>query len=212
MVLFFIFFTLVIKIERMKDLFVKRFEYYKSLGDKTFAQLSDEQIFWQYNEESNSIAVIVKHIAGNMLSRWTDFLTEDGEKSWRHRDEEFVNTFKTKDEVLAYWEKGWKCLFEALDQINDGNIYSTIHIRGEAHSVIDAVYRQLAHYPYHVGQIVYIAKMIKNEDWNTLSIARNKSQEFNAEMKNRFSREEPDGNASPVCFQNSPEVRDEYKQ
>lgn len=196
----------------MKDLFIKRFEYYKSLGDKAFSQLSDEQIFWQYNEESNSIAVIVKHVAGNMLSRWTNFLTEDGEKSWRHRDKEFVNTFTTKDEVLTYWEKGWACLFEALAQINDENLYSTIYIRGEAHSVIDAVYRQLAHYPYHIGQMVYIAKMMKNEDWETLSIARNKSQEFNTEMKNKFLGDEPSANSSPVCFQNSPEVRDEYKQ
>ncbi|KFF73772.1 hypothetical protein HX13_18475 [Chryseobacterium sp. P1-3] len=199
------------KIRKMKELFIKRFEYYKSLGDKTFTQLSEEQVFWQYNEESNSIAVIVKHIAGNMLSRWTDFLTEDGEKNWRDRDQEFVNTFKTKDEVISYWETGWKCLFEALNQINDENLYSTIYIRGEAHSVIDAVFRQLTHYPYHIGQIVYIAKMVKNEDWKTLSIARNKSQEFNAGMKNRFSGEEADTNSSPVCFQNSPEVRDEYK-
>ncbi|KAB1229866.1 DUF1572 family protein [Chryseobacterium viscerum] len=196
----------------MKDLFVKRFEYYKSLGDKTFDQLTNEQMFWQYNEESNSIAIIVKHLAGNMLSRWTNFLTEDGEKSWRNRDEEFVNTFKTKDEVLDYWERGWKCLFEALNQINDENIYSTIYIRGEAHSVIDAVFRQLAHYPYHIGQVVYIAKMMKNEDWSTLSIAKNRSQEFNTEMKSKLSHSEPESNSSPVCFQNSPEVRDEYKQ
>ncbi|KAA2217723.1 DUF1572 family protein [Chryseobacterium sediminis] len=196
----------------MKDLFVKRFEYYKSLGDKTFGQLTDEQMFWQYNDESNSIAVIVKHIAGNMLSRWTNFLTEDGEKSWRNRDGEFINTFTTKDEVLDFWEKGWECFFDALEKINDDNMYSTTYIRGEAHPVIDAVLRQLAHYPYHIGQIVYIAKMIKNEDWNTLSIARNRSQEFNTEMKNKFVNNESDPNSSPVCFQNSPEVRDEYKQ
>lgn len=170
----------------MKDLFIKRFEYYKMLGDNSFEQLSDEQIFWKFNEESNSIAVIIKHIAGNMLSRWTNFLTEDGEKAWRNRDEEFVNTFKTKSEVLDYWEKGWKCLFEALNQINDGNINATIYIRNEAHSVIDAVFRQLAHYPYHIGQIIFIAKMLKNEDWKTLSIARNKSADFNTEMKNKF--------------------------
>lgn len=170
----------------MQDLFIKRFEYYKMLGDKSFEQLSDEQIFWQFNEESNSIAVIVKHIAGNMLSRWTNFLTEDGEKSWRNRDEEFTNTFKTKAEVLDYWEKGWKCLFEALNQINDENLDSIIYIRNEPHSVIDAVFRQLAHYPYHIGQIVFIAKMLKNEDWETLSIARNKSQDFNSEMKDKF--------------------------
>lgn len=196
----------------MKDLFIKRFEYYKMLGDQSFEQLSDEQIFWQFNEESNSIAVIVKHIAGNMLSRWTDFLTEDGEKPWRNRDEEFVNTFTSKAEVLEYWEKGWKCLFDALNQINDENLYSTIYIRNEAHSVIDAVFRQLAHYPYHVGQIIYIAKMMKNDNWNTLSIARNKSQEFNTEMKNKFPENDFNSNSSPVCYQNSPEVRDEFKQ
>jgi len=196
----------------MKNLFIKRFEYYKSLGDKTFEQLSEEDFFWQYNEESNSIAVIVKHIAGNMLSRWTNFLKEDGEKSWRNRDEEFIDTFKTKHEILDYWERGWKCLFDALNQINDENLYSTIYIRNEAQSVIDAVFRQLAHYPYHIGQITYIAKMLKNNDWKTLSIARNKSQEFNSEMKNKLSENNFGTNSSPVCFQNSPEVRDEYKQ
>ena len=170
----------------MKNLFVKRFEYYKSLGDKTFGQLSEEQIFWQPNAESNSIAVIVKHIAGNMLSRWTNFLMEDGEKPWRNRDDEFVNTFETGQEVLEYWEKGWQCLFKAMDQINDDNLYSEIYIRGEAHSVLDAVIRQLAHYPYHIGQIIYIAKIVKNEDWKTLSIARNRSGEFNDEMKAKF--------------------------
>ena len=196
----------------MKDLFIKRFEYYKMLGDKSFEQLSDKQVFWQFNEESNSIAVIVKHVAGNMLSRWTNFLTEDGEKPWRNRDEEFVNTFKTKDEVLQYWEKGWNCLFNALNQINDENLYSTIYIRNEAHSVIDAVFRQLAHYPYHIGQLVFIAKMMKNEDWKTLSIARNKSQDFNNEMKDKFTKDESEiQNSSSVCFANSPEVRDDYK-
>ncbi len=170
----------------MKDLFIKRFEYYKMLGDQAFAQLSEEEVFVQFNEESNSIAVIVTHIAGNMLSRWTNFLTEDGEKSWRNRDEEFVDTFKTKAEVLEYWEKGWACLFGALGQITEDNLYATIYIRSEAHSVIDAVFRQLAHYPYHIGQIVYIAKMLKNDDWKSLSIARNKSGEFNAGMKHHF--------------------------
>jgi hypothetical protein len=171
----------------MKDLFIKRFEYYKSLGDKTFEQLSDEQIFWKYNEESNSIAIIVKHIARNMLSRWTNFLTEDGEKSWRNRDEEFINTFTTKKEILDCWEEGWKCFFEALNQINEDNLYSTLYIRNEPQLIIDAVFRQLAHYPYHIGQMVYIAKMLKNADWKTLSIARNASQEFNSEMKTQFT-------------------------
>lgn len=196
----------------MKELFIKRFEYYKSLGDKSFEQLSDEQMFWQYNLESNSIAVIVKHIAGNMISRWTNFLTEDGEKPGRKRDEEFVNTFKTKQEAIGFWEAGWKCLFDALNQINEENLYTTIYIRGEGHLVIDAVFRQLAHYPYHIGQIVYIAKMMKNNDWNTLSIARNKSQEFNEEIKNKLEGEGLNSNSSPVCFENNHEVREEYKQ
>lgn len=192
----------------MKDLFVKRFQYYKDIGDKTLAQLSEEQFFWQYNEESNSIAIIIKHLAGNMLSRWTNFLTEDGEKDWRNRDLEFTSTFKTKDEVLEYWEKGWRCLFEALNQITDENINATIYIRGEAHSVLDAVFRQLAHYPYHIGQIVYIAKMMKDQDWQTLSIARKKSEDFNQKMHSKFDRHE---NASPVCFAKSNEVRDDFK-
>ncbi|WP_261513094.1 DUF1572 domain-containing protein [Chryseobacterium paludis] len=196
----------------MKELFIKRFEYYKSLGDKSFEQLSDEQMFWQYNVESNSIAVIVKHIAGNMISRWTNFLTEDGEKPGRKRNEEFVNTFKTKQEAIGFWEAGWKCVFDALNQINEENLYTTIYIRGEGHLVIDAVFRQLAHYPYHIGQIVYIAKMMKNNDWNTLSIARNKSQEFNEEIKNKLEGEGLNSNSSPVCFENNHEVREEYKQ
>lgn len=193
----------------MKDLFIKRFLYYKDLGDKTFAQLSDEQMFWQYNEESNSVAIIVKHIAGNMLSRWTNFLTEDGEKSWRNRDSEFVNSFQTKTEILEFWEKGWTCLLSALEQINDENINSTIYIRSESHSVLDAVLRQLAHYPYHIGQIVYIAKMLKNDDWKTLSIARNKSAEFNQKMISKF--DESQENSSPVCFAKSNEIREDYK-
>lgn len=196
----------------MKDLFIKRFKYYKMLGDKTFQQLSETQFFWQFNDESNSIAVIVKHIAGNMLSRWTDFLSEDGEKSWRNRDEEFVNKFETGKDILDYWEDGWKCLFEALDQITDENLQSVIYIRGEGHTVLDAVLRQLAHYPYHIGQIVYIAKMMKDHNWETLSIARNKSQEFNNEMKNKVSDDNLNSNSSPVCFQNSPEIRGEYNQ
>ena len=196
----------------MKDLFIKRFQYYKELGDKTFAQLSDEQLFWQYYEESNSIAVIVQHLAGNMLSRWTNFLTEDGEKDWRNRDSEFVNNFKTKEEVLEYWEKGWKCLFDALNQLDEQNLNYPIYIRGEKHTVLDAVLRQLAHYPYHIGQIVYIAKMIKNDDWKTLSIARNKSGDFNTEMLKKQSSEDIQQNSSPVCYAKDPEVRDDYKQ
>lgn len=192
----------------MQQLFIKRFLYYKELGDKTFEQLSDDDFFWQYNAESNSIAIIVKHIAGNMLSRWTNFLQEDGEKSWRNRDNEFVNTFQTRPEIITYWEKGWTCLLNALTQITEENLTATIYIRNEAHSVLDAVLRQLAHYPYHIGQIIYIAKMLTNEDWKSLSIPRNKSENYNQEMKEKFTENE---NASPICFAKSTEVRDEYK-
>lgn len=160
---------------------IKLFGYYKSLGDKTFAQLSDKDIQWQYNAESNSIAMVVKHIWGNMLSRWTDFLTTDGEKPWRERDAEFENDITTKTEMIEKWEAGWKCLFDALNTLNESDLDKIVFIRNEGHTALDAINRQLAHYPYHIGQIVYIAKMIKDENWNSLSIPRNKSNEFNAD-------------------------------
>jgi hypothetical protein len=195
----------------MIELFLNRLQIYKNLCEKTFAQLNDAEILWQYNTESNSIATIVKHIAGNMVSRWTNFLTEDGEKDSRNRDSEFENDIKSKSEMLEVWESGWKVLFNALSQITEENINQIIFIRGEKISVSDALLRQLAHYPYHIGQIIYIAKMLKNEDWKTLSIARNKSQDFNLEMlKNQIAENLPE-NSSPVCFVNSDEVRDEYK-
>lgn len=190
------------------DSIKKRFLYYKNLGDKTFEQLTDEQIFWQYNEESNSIATIVKHVSGNMISRWTNFLTEDGEKSWRNRDSEFENSLKNKTDVIELWENGWRVFLDALSEINEQNLESTIYIRGEAHSVLDAVNRQLAHYPYHIGQMVYIAKMLKNNDWKTLSIARNTSEDFNQKMLENSENE----NSSPVCYAKSSDVRDEFKQ
>ena len=189
------------------DSIKKRFLYYKNLGDKTFEQLTDEQIFWQYNEESNSIATIVKHVSGNMISRWTNFLTEDGEKPWRNRDSEFSNSLKNKTDVIELWENGWRVFLDALSEINEQNLESTIYIRGEAHSVLDAVNRQLAHYPYHIGQMVYIAKMLKNNDWKTLSIARNTSEDFNQKMLENSENE----NSSPVCYAKSSDIRDEFK-
>lgn len=189
------------------DSIKKRFLYYKNLGDKTFEQLTDEQIFWQYNEESNSIATIVKHVSGNMISRWTNFLTEDGEKPWRNRDSEFENSHKNKTDVIELWENGWRVFLDALSEINEQNLESTIYIRGEAHSVLDAVNRQLAHYPYHIGQMVYIAKMLKNNDWKTLSIARNTSEDFNQKMLENSENE----NSSPICYAKSSDVRDEFK-
>ncbi|HMQ78563.1 MAG TPA: DUF1572 family protein [Ignavibacteria bacterium] len=159
---------------------IKQFEYYKMLGDKTFLNIPDEMLFWQYNNESNSIAVIVKHLWGNMLSRWTDFLTTDGEKSWRKRDEEFENDIGSKDELLKKWNEGWECLFNALNSLKPEDLDKIIYIRNQGHTVNEAIFRQLAHYAYHVGQIVYIGKMA-SEKWVSLSIPKGKSGTFNAE-------------------------------
>ncbi|QDP84296.1 DUF1572 domain-containing protein [Chryseobacterium sp. SNU WT5] len=195
----------------MKEVFIKRFKYYKDLGDESFKQVTEEQLFWQFNAESNSIATLVKHLSGNMESRWTNFRTEDGEKSWRNRDAEFENDLGSREKLLARWEKGWLVLFDALNTINDDDWDEPILIRGEKHSVLDAVLRQLAHYPYHVGQIVYIAKMLKNEDWKTLSIAKNQSANFNSEFLKKQQAAEIRENSSPVCFAKSDEIRDDYK-
>jgi hypothetical protein len=159
----------------------KHFEYYKTLGEQTFAQLKDEDLFWCYNEESNSIATIVKHLSGNMLSRWTDFLNTDGEKPWRNRDSEFENDIKSRQELLAIWNEGWDCLFSALNSIKEDHWEKDIYIRNERHSVVDAINRQLSHYPYHIGQIVFIGKMIAGSKWESLSIPKGKSGVFNTE-------------------------------
>ena len=159
----------------------KQFEYYKLLGDQTFAQLPDEALFWQYNAESNSIAIIVKHLWGNMLSRWTDFLTTDGEKPWREREAEFDNDLTTRAEVLEKWQAGWQCLFAALDALTPADLDRTIYIRNQGHTVVEAINRQLAHYPYHVGQIVFVARLVANEAWQSLSIPRGASAAYNAE-------------------------------
>ena len=135
---------------------INRFEYYKTLGEKTFEQVGDDGLFWQYNEESNSIAMIVQHLAGNMLSRWTDFLNSDGEKESRNRDAEFETVIKSRAELLEKWNAGWACMLGALKSISSEDWGKTIYIRGEAHSIVDAINRQLAHVPYHVGQIVFI--------------------------------------------------------
>jgi hypothetical protein len=164
----------------------KQFLYYKTLGEKAMEQLEPQQLFVVVNEDTNSIATIVKHLSGNMLSRWTDFLTTDGEKEWRNRDAEFENDLKSKEEVLALWNKGWECLFTALNGLQLEQLSQIIYIRNEGHSVIEAINRQLAHYPYHVGQIIFYAKQLKNSNWESLSIPRNKSNSYNAE---KFSQE-----------------------
>ena len=157
----------------------KQFLYYKTLGEKAMEQLEPEQLFVSIKEDTNCIATIVKHLSGNMLSRWTDFLTTDGEKEWRNRDTEFENDLQTKEEVIAYWNKGWNCFFDALKGLKPEQLSEIIYIRNEGHTVIEAINRQLAHYPYHVGQIVFYAKQLKNSDWESLSIPRNKSKSYN---------------------------------
>ncbi len=168
----------------------KQFEYYKSLGDRTFSQLNDEQLFWQFNEDSNSIAIIVKHLWGNMLSRWTDFLTSDGEKEWRHRDQEFEADINTREELIAKWEEGWTCLFTALDSVNPDNFHQLVYIRNQGHTILEAVNRQLGHYPYHIGQIVFLGKMMKSEAWTSLSIPKGGSKAFN---EKKFAEEKQRG-------------------
>ncbi len=163
-----------------------QFERYKSLGDKTFEQLTEKELHWKPSENDNSIAIIVKHLAGNMLSRWTNFLTEDGEKQWRHRDIEFEHPPKTKVELLQRWNEGWNCLFDALDSIDESNFSSKIKIRGKDHTIIQAVHRQLAHYSGHIGQIFFLGKMIKQENWQSLSVPKGCSEAFN---KKTFRKE-----------------------
>src|SRR4249920_1453029 len=161
---------------------IKRFTGYKELGDKTFIQLSDAGFHYQPNETSNSIAIIIQHMAGNMLSRWTHFLTTDGEKDWRNRDSEFEEQLLSRQQLIDFWEKGWACFLNSLHNLKEDDLLKTIYIRQEAMPVTDAINRQLAHYPYHVGQIIYIAKIIKDQNWQTLSIAKGSSQQYNQQL------------------------------
>lgn len=163
----------------------KQFEYYKILGDKTILQLDADKLFWSPNEESNSIAIIVGHLWGNMLSRWTDFLHSDGEKEWRNRDTEFEESITSKEELIQKWEAGWKCLFDAISTINESNFNQTIYIRNQEHRITEAINRQMMHYAYHVGQIVFLGKLIQNKNWQSLSIPKGKSKDFNA---NKFGK------------------------
>ncbi|SHJ83508.1 DUF1572 family protein [Pseudozobellia thermophila] len=166
-------------VDNYLDSVIFEFHRYKALGDKSFAQLGEADILWKHGANDNNIALIVKHLSGNMLSRWTRFLTEDGEKSWRHRENEFEHPYATKKEMLLAWEKGWACLFEALGSIDGNNFETRIKIRNEEHTLIEAINRQLAHYANHVGQIVLLAKMIKGDAWQSLSIPRGGSEKFN---------------------------------
>jgi hypothetical protein len=165
-------------LEDAKDVFV----YYKRLADGAMSQLSDEQYFQVLDSEMNSIAIIVKHMTGNMVSRWTDFLTSDGEKPTRNRDQEFCDPPQTRAGVHECWEHGWQVFFSALDSLAEQDLTRTVTIRGEAHSVMQAINRQLAHYPYHCGQIVFLAKHLHSENWKSLSVPRGASQAFNQKV------------------------------
>lgn len=158
---------------------IKRLKYYKELGEKTFDQLEEKDFHHLPSSESNSIAIIVQHLAGNMLSRFTNFLTEDGEKEWRQRDDEFEMHNSSKQQVIDTWNKGWQCCFAALESLKEDDLLKTIYIRQEPLNVVDAINRQLAHYPYHIGQIVFIGRMIKDKSWKNLSIPKGQSLQYN---------------------------------
>ena len=164
---------------------IKRLSYYKELGDKTLAQLADADFHYQPNEVSNNIAIIIQHMAGNMLSRWTDFLTTDGEKEWRNRDAEFDNQQLNKEQLVQLWQKGWLCCLTTLQSLTEDDLLKTIYIRSEGLLVVDAINRQLAHYPYHVGQIIGVAKIITNNNWKNLSIPKGSSSQFNQQMAHK---------------------------
>ncbi len=164
----------------------KQFLYYKTLGEKAMEQLEPEQLFISINEDTNSIATIIKHLSGNMISRWTEFMTTDGEKKWRNRDTEFDPPLQDKEAIFDIWNKGWSCLFEALNELSSEQLSEIIYIRNEGHTVLEAINRQLAHYPYHVGQIVFYAKMLKKSEWISLSIPKKKSISYNTD---KFSKD-----------------------
>ncbi|WP_075342744.1 DUF1572 family protein [Tenacibaculum agarivorans] len=155
-----------------------QFESYKEVADKTIAQLTEEDLYWRYNEESNDIACIIMHLSENMLSRWTDFFESDGEKEWRNRESEFANQNLSYSELIEKWNKGWDCLFNALNSLNETNFNKPILIRNKEVKLIETITRQIAHYPYHIGQIAFIGKMILNDKWNSPSIPKGKSDEY----------------------------------
>lgn len=156
----------------------KQFKSYKEVADKTISQLSEKDLFWRYNEESNDIASIIVHLSENMLSRWTDFFESDGEKEWRNRESEFGEQNFNSTELKEKWELGWKCLFDALDSLDEHNFGKRILIRNKKVKLIESITRQIAHYPYHIGQIAYIGKMILNDNWKSASIPKGKSDEY----------------------------------
>ena len=176
----------MVKVEDILANWKKQLVFYKHLGEKTFDQVSDSQLFEQSHPDNNSIAILVNHLWGNMLSRWTNFLTTDGEKESRERDLEFENVIATRAEMMAKWEEGWQCVFDALETINEKNFDTTVYIRNQGHTVLEAVNRQMCHYAYHVGQIVHMGKDFKQGQWQSLSIPKGQSKEYNAQ---KFAQE-----------------------
>lgn len=170
-------------IKQFLDDALSSFRAYKKLAEKAIEQISEEEFFIALDAESNSIALIMKHIAGNLLSRWTDFLTSDGEKPNRNRDMEFViESDNSKEALMAYWERGWQTLFSALEPLQPADFERIVKIRGEDHSIVQAINRQLTHYSYHIGQIVFLAKHFRSADWKSLSVPKNRSAEFNVAL------------------------------
>ncbi|HTU52164.1 MAG TPA: DUF1572 family protein [Acidobacteriaceae bacterium] len=159
------------------------FRHFKKLAERAIAQATDLQLYQLLDEDANSIAIVMQHMAGNMKSRWTNFLSEDGEKPWRNRDREFEQPPSTREALLQMWEEGWDCLFQALESLTDADLAHTVLIRGEAHSVMQAINRQIAHYSYHCGQIVLLAKHFQHAEWTSLTVAKGESEEFNAKVR-----------------------------
>jgi hypothetical protein len=191
---------------------IAEFRSLKRLGDRAMEQLDDEQFFVTLDPESNSVAVIAKHMAGNMRSRWMDFLTSDGEKPDRHRDQEFiVDENTTRADVMRWWERGWKSLFDALEALKPEDVMRKVTIRQEPHTVVQAINRQMGHYAMHVGQIIFLAKHLKSAEWKTLSVPRGKSEQFNQMMTERLKENPRTGAPSRIAHQNSIEVIERLK-
>ena len=179
---------------------IASFRNYKKMAERAMEQVSDEEFFRALDAEANSIAVIVKHIAGNQISRWTDFLTSDGEKDFRNRDTEFELIGDTRESLMEFWETGWQTLFSAIEPLKAEDFSRFVTIRGEPHTIIEAINRQLTHYAYHIGQITFLAKHFRSSDWKTLSVPRNKSAEFN-----KFLAEKKDSGEEKTHYLDAPQ-------
>jgi hypothetical protein len=159
--------------------------YYRQLAERAITQVTEQQLYQLLDEDANSVAIVMQHMAGNMKSRWTNFLSEDGEKPWRNRDSEFEQPPATRQALLQMWEEGWACVFQVLESLTDADLSRSVPIRGEAHSVMQAINRQIAHYAYHCGQIVLLAKHFQHSQWASLTVPKGKSAEFNAKVRAR---------------------------